>query len=69
MPAKSILQPSEKVSIDDPRLFNMGDLAIILGVDRGTIRSMKKSGFKMPLGRASVAAAHAFHKSLEVVAK
>lgn len=69
MPAKSILTPGEKVSLDDPRLFNMNDLATILGVDRTTIRLLKKHGFKMPLGRASVASAHEFHRKLEVVAK
>lgn len=60
MPAKSALIPGEKVRGDDPRLFNMSDLAQILSVDRGTIRVMKIHGFKMPLGRSTIASAHTF---------
>lgn len=60
MPAKSALTPGEKVRSTDPRLFNMSDLAQILGIDRSSIRTMKRHGFKMPLGRATIASAHAF---------
>jgi hypothetical protein len=60
MAALSSLQPGEKVTADDPRLFNMGDLAAILGVTRFDIRRLKNFGFKMPLGRATVAMAHQF---------
>jgi hypothetical protein len=54
MPQISALKDDEKVSRDDPRLFNMNDLATILGVNRGYIRRMKFAGFKMPGGRATV---------------
>lgn len=60
MPAKSLLQPGERVSKNDPRLFNMNDLATILGVDRSAIRLMKQHGFKMPLGGATISSAHRF---------
>jgi hypothetical protein len=60
MPQLSILKEGEQVSADDPRLFNMGDLAKILGVDRGYVRRMKSSGFKMPGGRSTVRRAHEF---------
>lgn len=65
MPIISVLKPDEKVSADDPRLFNMADLAQVLGVDRQYIRRMKWSGFKMPGGRATVAAAHEFLAKVE----
>lgn len=60
MPAKSSLASGEKVSIDDPRLFNVKDLATILGVDRSSVGLMKKCGFRMPLGGATVSMAHTF---------
>ncbi|MES2923128.1 MAG: hypothetical protein V4819_16345 [Verrucomicrobiota bacterium] len=69
MPAKSILLPGEKVELTDPRVFNMNDLATILGLSRTTVRRMKQLGFKMPLGYASVTMAHDFLKKLEVAAE
>jgi hypothetical protein len=50
----------QAISIDDPRLFNMNDLAVVLGVKRAFIRKMKSEGFRMPFGRATVAMAHEF---------
>ncbi len=46
------------VASDDPRLFNMIELAAALGVSRDFIIRMKKRGFKMPIGRATVSMAH-----------
>lgn len=63
MPVVSAIKPDEspeKISRDDPRLFNMTDLAKVLGVRRSFIRQMKAQGFRMPLGRASIAMAHRF---------
>ena len=60
MPNISALKEDEVVSSNDPRLFNMSDLAVILGVNRAFIRRLKSMGFKMPLGRATVAMAHRF---------
>ena len=56
----SSLKPGEQVSADDPGLFNMNDLAVILRVNRGYIRTMKRCGFKMPGNRATIAMAHEF---------
>ncbi|MBK1884671.1 hypothetical protein JIN85_19830 [Luteolibacter pohnpeiensis] len=47
-----------QISKNDPRLFNMNELAEALGVKRVFIRQMKKYGFKMPLGRASIGMAY-----------
>lgn len=44
----------------DPKLYNPAELAEVLGVKPWFIRRMKFLGFKMPLGRATVAMAHAF---------
>jgi hypothetical protein len=60
MPITSSLQENETVTVEDPRLFNMNDLARILGVHRNYIRRLKACGFRMPMGRATVAMAHNF---------
>lgn len=60
MPTISTLREGEIVSPDDPRLFNMNDLAQALGVHRNFIRRLKSCGFKMPMGRATVAMVHKF---------
>lgn len=56
----SAIPSGEIVTITDARLFNMNDLAAVLGVNRGYIRRMKFGGFKMPGGMASVGMAHRF---------
>lgn len=56
----SILTPGEKITSDDPRLFNVNDLATVLGVNRAFISKLKRCGFKMPAGRATIAMAHDF---------
>ncbi len=48
------------VSLDDPRLWNKSQLAEKLGVNRAYVSKMVKTGFKMPLGKASLAMAHKF---------
>ncbi len=60
MSAKPSPTSGDKVTADDPRLFNMNELATALGVNRGYIRLMKFGGFKMPGGKASVGMAHRF---------
>lgn len=62
MPIMSILSPGEKVTSDDPRLFNVNDLAAVLGVNRAFVTRLKRCGFKMPAGRATVSMAHEFLK-------
>lgn len=42
------------------RLRNMKELAATLGVSREFLLAMKRDGFAMPGGRATVAAAHAW---------
>ena len=63
MPVLSILTPGEKVTSDDARLFNVNDLAAALGVNRAFISKLKRCGFKMPCGRATVAMTHDFMRS------
>ena len=63
MPITSILNPGERVTSDDPRLFNVNDLAAVLGVKRAFISKLKRCGFKMPAGRATVSMAHEFLKT------
>lgn len=46
------------VASNDPRLWNVAELAAALGVSRDYILAMKRHGFPMPLGRASVPMAH-----------
>lgn len=68
MPVVSAISPKESpesITRDDPRFFNMNDLAKVLGVRRSFIRRMKSQGFRMPLGRATVAMAHEFLENLE----
>jgi hypothetical protein len=48
------------VTLDDPRLWNMSQLADLLGVDRHFMTRLKRSGFKMPFGKASLASVHEF---------
>lgn len=60
MSVTSVLNQGEIVTLIDPRLFNVTDLAQALGVKTGYIRLMKRCGFKMPGGRASVKRAHDF---------
>lgn len=61
-PKKKPFDPSG-IKLDDPRLWNIGELAIILGVHRSLVTRMVKRGFKMPFGKASVAMAHDFIKA------
>lgn len=63
MPVMSVLAPGERVTSDDPRLFNVNDLAAVLGVKRAFITRLKRCGFKMPAGRATVSMAHDFIRS------
>ncbi len=63
MPVMSVLTPGEKVASNDPRLFNVNDLALVLGVKRAFISKLKRCGFKMPAGRATVEMAHEFIKA------
>lgn len=63
MPVMSILTPDEKVTSDDPRLFNVNDLAVVLGVKRSFVTRLKRCGFKMPCGRATIAMAHDFMRN------
>lgn len=58
-PKKKTFDPSG-IRIDDPRLWNIGELASILGVHRQFVTRMVKCGFEMPFGKASVAMAHEF---------
>ncbi len=60
MSVPSKLQPGERVSADDARLFNTSELAQALGVNRAFVTRMKFCGFKMPLGRSTVGRAHAW---------
>jgi hypothetical protein len=46
------------VASDDPRLWNLAELSEALGVSREYVLAMKRFGFRMPLGRASVQMAH-----------
>lgn len=46
--------------LNDPTLYRSPDLAEKLGVGRSFMRRMIAAGFKMPLGRASIAMAHKF---------
>ena len=52
------LQPGDKVAVDDPRLFDIGELAIALGVPRSSLTRLMKCGFRLRLGRASVGMVH-----------
>jgi hypothetical protein len=64
MPQKSALLPEEKkIPRDDPRLLNASDLARVLGVNRAYITRLKKYGFKMPMGRATISMALEFIES------
>ena len=67
MPISSSLRNEDiqKITRDDPRLWNMSDLAKILGVNRSYITRMKNSGFRMPGNRASLKSAHAFLEKCE----
>jgi hypothetical protein len=48
------------IKADDPRLWNISQLASILGVHRAYVSRMRSKGFKMPFGKATVAMAHEF---------
>lgn len=63
MPVVSAINKGESpetIRRSDPRLFNMSDLARVLGVSRGFINQMKRQGFKMPMGRATIEMALSF---------
>lgn len=64
MPATEEKQTKRKdygkppIEATDPRLWNMTELADVMGVPIDHIRAMKKAGFKMPLGRSTIGMAH-----------
>jgi hypothetical protein len=63
MSSKKKSKPVGVVTLDDPRLWNISQLAVLLGVDRHFITRLKRSGFKMPFGKASLASVHEFMRA------